>query len=157
MTLSIREVRSHEAPRVVALLAENHQSSHAVLAPDTRYWVAEDSHGGLVGTIGLEFGGEAVLLRSAGVLQPWRGRGIAAALTREAIDAATRAGYRVIYLLSTEAGAYWKRLGFYEVPVSEVVTALPNAAQVRLYATLGSLQTEVAWRLDLLPGPPDPG
>jgi predicted N-acetyltransferase YhbS len=83
------------------------------------------------------------------VLLPWRGHGIAAALTQEAVDAAMRGGCRAIYLFSTEAGAYWRRFGFHEVPVSEVVAALPEAPQVRQYAALGWLQTEVAWRRDV--------
>jgi N-acetylglutamate synthase-like GNAT family acetyltransferase len=146
---SIREALPHEAPRVMALLMQNRQSSQDVLAPGTRYWVAEDARGEFVGTIGLEFGREAVLLRSAGVLPPWRSQGIAAALTQEALASAAQAGYRTIYLFSTGAGAYWRRLGFHEVPVSEVVAALPNVPQIRQYAALGWLQTEVAWRRDV--------
>jgi hypothetical protein len=40
-------------------------------------------------------------------------------------------------------------LGFREVPVSELVAALPEAPQVRQYAALGWLSTEVAWRCDV--------
>jgi N-acetylglutamate synthase-like GNAT family acetyltransferase len=148
-TFSIREALAHEAPRVIALLTQNRQSPQDVLASGTRYWVAEDAQGAFIGTIGLEFGRDAVLLRSAGVLLPWRSQGIAAVLTQEAIDAATRAGCRAIYLFSTGAGGYWSRFGFCEVPVSEVVAALPDAPQVRQYTALGWLQTEVAWRRDV--------
>jgi N-acetylglutamate synthase-like GNAT family acetyltransferase len=87
--------------------------------------------------------------RSAGVLLPWRGMGIADALARAAIDAAARAGCRRIYLFSTGAGEYWRRLGFQEVPVPELVAALPETPQVRHYTALGWLPTEVAWRRDV--------
>ena len=54
------------------------------------------------------------------------------------------------YLFSTDAGAFWARTGFREVPVPELVAALPAAPQVRHYDALGWLPTEVAWRRDLV-------
>ena len=41
-------------------------------------------------------------------------------------------------------------MGFHEVPVPELVAALPAAPQVRHYDALGWLPTEVAWRRDLV-------
>ena len=149
LTFSIREAASHEAPGVMSLLTANQQSTQDVLAPGTRYWVAQDAHGQLIGAVGLEPGRGAALLRSAGVVVPWRGMGIADALARAAIDAAARAGCRRIYLFSTGAGEYWRRLGFQEVPVPELVAALPDTPQVRHYTALGWLPTEVAWRRDV--------
>src|SRR5215831_15073597 len=144
-TFSIREALGHEASRVIALLTHNHQSAQDVLVPGTRYWVAEDAQGQCIGTVGLDAG----LLRSAGVLPAWRGHGVGTALTQRALASARHAGYGAVYLFSTSAGAYWRRFGFREVPVSELVAALPEAPQVRQYATLGWLSTEVAWRCDV--------
>jgi N-acetylglutamate synthase-like GNAT family acetyltransferase len=149
----VREATADEAPRVVALLAQNHQSTHDVLAPGTRYWVAEGADRQCVGAVGLELGRDVVLLRSAGVLPAWRGCGVGTALTRRAVGAALRAGYRAVYLFSTGAGDYWKRFGFHEVTVAELLTALPDAPQVREYEIRGWLPTEVAWRRDLAESP----
>jgi N-acetylglutamate synthase-like GNAT family acetyltransferase len=148
-TFSIREALGHEASRVIALLTHNHQSAQDVLVPGTRYWVAEDAQGQCIGTVGLEGGRDAGLLRSAGVLPAWRGHGVGTALTQRALASARHAGYGAVYLFSTGAGAYWRRFGFREVPVSELVAALPEAPQVRQYAALGWLSTEVAWRCDV--------
>ncbi len=147
--ISIREATVQDTDRVKALLVANQQSVQDVLVPGTRYWLAETAHRQVIGTIGLEFGSDAVLLRSAGVLGLWRGQGIGAALTQLALDDATRAGFRIVYLFSTGAGGYWSRWGFYEVPVPELVAALPTAPQVRHYAALGWLPSEIAWRRDL--------
>jgi predicted N-acetyltransferase YhbS len=70
-------------------------------------------------------------------------------LVQHAVDAAVSAGYRRIYLFSTGAGAYWQRLGFREVAVAELVSAMLAAPQVKRYEVLGWLPTEVAWRRDL--------
>jgi N-acetylglutamate synthase-like GNAT family acetyltransferase len=151
IAFSIREAAAHDAAAVQAVLTRNAQSTHAVLAPGTRYWLAEDAYGWVLGVIGIESGAEVVLLRSAAVLSEFRGRGIGTALVQHALDAAAQSGQRAAYLFSTGAGAYWTRLGFRQVPVSEVVAALPNAPQVQQYEALGWLPTEVAWRRETWP------
>jgi N-acetylglutamate synthase-like GNAT family acetyltransferase len=130
-------------------LIRNKQSAKSVLAPDTSYWIAEDLQDQIIGTIGLEFGTDAALLRSASVLAAWRGQGVGAALVQEALTAASQEGFSRIYLFSTEAGSYWTRFNFYEVPVSEVIEQLPNVPQVREYDMRGWLTTEFAYRRDL--------
>src|SRR5262245_25196406 len=147
--LIIREATSGEAERICALLAQMRLGTDSVLSPGTRYWLAEDSSGQLAGVVGLEYGAEAVLLRSAAVDPSARGRGIGAVLVSEALRSAAFDGYPRAYLFSTGAGLYWIKLGFCEVPVPELIAALPDAPQVRRYEELGWLPTEVAWRRDL--------
>jgi N-acetylglutamate synthase-like GNAT family acetyltransferase len=147
--IRIREATLQDAPRIAALLAENRQSTHAVLATGTRYWLGCDDDQP-VGTLGLELGRDAVLLRSAAVLPAWRGRGIGAALTQVALAEALRAGCRRAYRFSTGAGRFWARLGFRAVPVAELLAALDDP-QVRQDAALGRLSTGVALRRDLAP------
>lgn len=96
-----------------------------VLAPGTRYWLALDAEGVPVGTIGAEYGADAVLVRSAAVHTRARSQGVGAALLTRALAEAQRMGYQRAYLFSTDAGAYWLRQGFREVPVPELVAALP--------------------------------
>lgn len=147
----IREAAQDDAEAIRTLLAACRLGSKDVLAPGTRYWVAEDSAGELTGTIGLELGAGAGLLRSAGVRADMRGHGIGARLLAALLGSAQDAGIRTIYLFSTDAGSYWTMRGFEEVPVPDVVAALPDAPQVRHYDELGWLPTEVAYRRTLRP------
>src|SRR5262245_55218547 len=108
---TIREANTDEAERICALLARMRLGADSVLAPGTRYWLGEGTEGQIGGVVGLEYGTEAVLLRSAVVDPPARGRGIGAALVQEALRSAAAAGYRRVYLFSTGAGPYWMKLG----------------------------------------------
>jgi N-acetylglutamate synthase-like GNAT family acetyltransferase len=146
---TIREATHADTEALRAILTESGLSSHAVLAAGTRYWVAQRAGGGLAGVVGLEYGAVAVLLRSAAVRPDARGRGIGSALVQRALESSAAAGIRCAYLFSTDAGAYWSQQGFYEVPVPELVAALPAAPQVDYYREHGWLPTEVAWRKDL--------
>ena len=150
--IPIREAMPSDRERLYPLLASAHLSTDAVLVEGTRYWLAEDSDRQVVGIVGLEYGAQAVLLRSAVVSPALRGQGIAAALVELALESAASAGYSCAYLFSTGAGPYWIRRGFYEVPVPELVAALPAAPQVLRFEAMGWLPTEVAWRKDLSQG-----
>lgn len=150
MPVCIREATSDDVKQISSVPVAAELSVQAILVSGTRYWVAENRHREIVGTVGLELGSTAVLLRSACVLMLWRGRGIGNTLIRYALDAATSAEYTCVYLFSTGAKAYWIRWSFYEVPVSEVVTVLPDVPQVRQYQELGWLSTEIAWRRNLV-------
>ena len=146
MMIRLATLDDHE--RVRALLDRIGLNTAGVLASGTRYWLAEDS-GAACGVIGRVYGASAVLLRSAGVLPGARGRGVGHALVDAALAAAQQHGHTRAYLFSTGAGPYWTRLGFREVPVNQLVAALPDAPQVRQYGRLGWLPSEVAWRRDL--------
>jgi N-acetylglutamate synthase-like GNAT family acetyltransferase len=147
--VTIREATASDLAPIAALLEHAGLGAEDVLVPGTRYWVAEGSSGELIGAIGAEYGVSALLLRSMAVLRVARGHALGAALVEYALAAARSAGYRVAYLFSTDAGPYWERRGFREVPVPELVAALPDAPQVRHYDRIGWLPTEVAWRRDL--------
>ncbi len=148
--ISIREASIADKAKLHALLTQVHLSSDDILVSSTRYWLAEDMYKQLMGTIGLELGQDVILLRSAAVHPTLHSQGIGTYLVQHVLNEAIVAGYRRVYLFSTDAGAYWQRLGFREVPVSEHVAALPDAPQVRRYKMLGWLPTEVSWRRDLV-------
>ncbi len=143
----IREASLADISKLQTVLIQAQLSDDDILADRTRYWLAENVDGQPVGIVGLELGEADVLLRSAAVSPSLRGQGLGTSLVQGALDAA--AGYRHVYLFSTGAGAYWRRLGWLRVPVSELVAALPHAPQVVRYEMLGWLPTEVAWRYDL--------
>ncbi len=145
----IQEANLADLSKIHTILTQVQLSAYAVLVAGTRYWLAENTHKQLVGTIGLELGQDAVLLRSAAISPSHQNQGIGNHLVRHALYTAEVAGYQHVYLFSTEAGAYWQRFGFCEVPVAELVSALPDTPQVKQYAALGWLPTEVAWHLAL--------
>ncbi len=146
----IREAHLADISKIYTLLIQVQLSADDILVDGTRYWLVEDKHKQLVGTFGLELGYEAVLLRSAAINPSFQGQGIGMYLVQHVLNEAKSAGYQHAYLFSTNAGTYWQHMGFHEVPVSELVTALPDAPQVQKYKALGWLPTEVAWRCDLV-------
>ena len=147
--MRIREATTHDLETLKALLESSHLSTAHVLEEGTRYWLAE-LEGEAVGAIGLELGDGAVLLRSAVAHPNHRGSGLGSGLTRHALEWARASGFGRAYLFSTGAGAFWSRQGFLEVPVSELVEAMPTAPQVGYYRANGWLRAEVAWRKDLV-------
>jgi N-acetylglutamate synthase-like GNAT family acetyltransferase len=103
-----------------------------------------------VGVIGVEPSLDAALIRSLYVVDKMRDRGIGAELVAAARKAAHTRGARSLYLLSNDAGDFFKRFGFVEVPVAQLVAALTGAPQVKYYlARPDELAREVAWCLDI--------
>jgi N-acetylglutamate synthase-like GNAT family acetyltransferase len=103
-----------------------------------------------VGVVGVEPSLDAALIRSLYVVDSMRGRGIGAELVAAARKAAHTRGARSLYLFSTDAGDFFRRFGFVEVPVAQLVAALGSAPQVKYYqARPEQLAREVAWYLDI--------
>jgi N-acetylglutamate synthase-like GNAT family acetyltransferase len=104
----------------------------------------------LVGVVGVEPMLDAALIRSLYVIDAMRKRGIGAGLVTAARKAAHTRGAKSLYLFSTDAGEFFKRLGFIEVPVPQLVDALAGAPHVEYYrARPAELAREVAWYLDI--------
>lgn len=145
----VREATLADLGAMRGLLADVGLGTESLLVPSSRYWVAEDSQGALVGVVGIELAMHAALLRSLGVHPHWRGHGLGSLLVQRIVSVARELTYLRVYLFSTGANSYWTRQGFREVPADELVAALPHAPQVRLYTKKGYLTSEVAWRLEL--------
>lgn len=144
-TIRVATATDHMA---IADVIARHDMVAPVFDTPSTWWVACDALQQICGTIGVEHGDDAWLLRSAVVDQHARGHSIGRALTRALIDSASQHGIRRIYCFSTDAGDFWQHMGFWEVPVAELLAALPNAPQVAQFDRLGWLPTEVAWRHD---------
>ncbi|BAJ26831.1 MULTISPECIES: GNAT family N-acetyltransferase [Kitasatospora] len=117
--------------------------------PGTLLWTIRDA-AGPTASAALEPSGRAALLRSVAVRPDRRGTGTARRLVEDVLAEAAAGGVHRVYLFSTDAGAFWQRMGFREVPVPEAAAALPDAPQVRRYLADGSLADEVAWCRDLV-------
>lgn len=103
-----------------------------------------------VGAVGVEPRLDSALIRSLYVVPAMRQRGLGAQLLAAARKAAHTRGARHLYLFSTEAGGFFQRFGFEEVPVARVFEALSGAPQVEYYrARPEELAREVAFHLDI--------
>jgi N-acetylglutamate synthase-like GNAT family acetyltransferase len=103
-----------------------------------------------VGVVGVEPSLDAALIRSLYVVEPMRGRAIGADLVTAARKAAHTRGARSLYLFSTDTGDFFKRLGFVNVPVAQVLAALGAAPLVKYYgAHPDEFARERAWSLDI--------
>ena len=76
-----------------------------------RFWVGEHA-GTVVGVAGMERYGQAGLLRSVAVARDWQGSGIGRALVDRVLEESRAAGVQDVFLLTTTAEHYFRRLGF---------------------------------------------
>ncbi len=143
--INITPAQPSDYDRILALIQHVKLLTGDILAAGTRYWVAETESGGLAACAGMEFGADAALFRSLAVYEAYRGEGLARRLIDHALAGAAAAGYQQVYCFSTRAADYFSRIGFREVPVTQLAAALPDAPQVIHFAAIGKLAGERAW------------
>lgn len=95
-----------------------------------RLWVLEEE-GAIVGAVGFEVHGRAALLRSLVVDPAWRGRGLGLQLVRHGVEEAWRAGAQSIHGLTTTIPDLLARLGWKEVPRSQLPAALSASRELQ--------------------------
>jgi len=103
--------------------------------------------GYLISLIGAEISADAALIRSAAVLPGYRNKGVATKMVETLLSHLKDRGIRHFYLFSRDAGEFWKKFGFIECEVQEVIRHLSKAPQVRQYLEDQSIWTDVAWYL----------
>ena len=82
--------------------------------PLARFYLIE-MDGKTAGVAGVELHATDALLRSLMVRPEYRGRGLAAQLVSHIQQAAAAQGAMALYLLTTDAAEYFKRLGFFAI------------------------------------------
>jgi len=95
-----------------------------------QFWVREDA-GDIAGVVGLERAGRSALLRSLAVLPSHRDRRIGRDLVIHAEEAARRAGFREMSLLTTSAQGYFQSLGYKTVERTELAAEIRQTAQFK--------------------------
>ena len=99
---------------------------------ETSLWVAvADDAGGLAGVVGLESHGDVGLLRSLAVHEEHRGQGRGLALVERVVAEARRRALQGLYLLTTDADAYFRTHGFEPTTRASVPDALLTSAEFR--------------------------
>lgn len=81
------------------------------------------------GVVGLELHGNAALLRSLAVDEAMRGRGCGSRLVAEAEQYAARNGAQSLYLLTTTAEGFFRRLGYVCIDRASAPEAIRQTSQ----------------------------
>ncbi len=150
MKITILTAQAADYDSIIALLQYVNLLTDDILAPGTHYWVAKTDSDEIAACAGMEFGEDAVLLRSLAVYEAYQGERLALRLIENALDEAKAEGYHHVYCFSTRAADYFQRVGFRPVPVAQLVEALPNAPQVVKFAKIGKLTGERAFHKTLV-------
>ncbi len=115
---------------VEALLAESGLPTDDVRDPAPAFYLAY-ADGDPVGVGGLETAGEVGLLRSVVVDRDHRGRGLGTSLCERLESRAAVAGIDALYLLTTDAAAFFAARGYERVDRDEVPDAVADTRQFR--------------------------
>ena len=127
-----RTVCAADLPGVIALLKACSLPTDDLSSVSLAHFeLAVDAQGRIVGLAGFDRSGSDALLRSLAVAPDWRGRGLGEQLVARREAAARIAGVSAFYLLTTSAADYFRRLGYSDVPRTEVPAALAAHAQFR--------------------------
>ncbi|MEO8200994.1 MAG: GNAT family N-acetyltransferase, partial [Gemmatimonadota bacterium] len=108
-----------DVPAVAQLLTEFSLPTAGVREWLESFWLAFHEEK-LIGVAGIERYGIDALLRSVVVASDWRRSGLGRSLVGRALEAASSAGVRSVFLLTTTAEKYFPRLGFEVVSRGEV-------------------------------------
>lgn len=148
MEIKYRVAKIKEENSLKNLLIKNKQKPTIILGNNNLYYLAE-SKSEIIGMIGIELEDKFALIRSTAVLKNWRGRNIAQNLIKSIILVLKQKNIQTIYLFSIDSGTYWRKFGFEECDVKEIITNLPNTPQVIGYLKDGSIWTDIAWKVSL--------
>ena len=129
-TPTIRAATPADASAVRAMLSAAELPLDGV-PDDLAHFLVAEREGIVIGAIGLEPYGEAVLLRSAVVATSERGSGVGERLVHALLDDARRGGAQEVVLLTTTAEHWFPRFGFVPIPRDAVPAALHASAEFR--------------------------
>jgi amino-acid N-acetyltransferase len=95
--------------------------------------------GRLIGAAALEEYDGGVLLRSVVVAEELRNSGVGHRLTAATLEAASRAGHRAAYLLTTTAGGFFTRFGFAAIDRADVPADVRRSVEFRSACPVSAL------------------
>jgi len=133
----IRTAVEADFPVITKLLADNELTSSGVQENLSNFLVAD--HEGIIGVIGLEFAGKAVMLRSMVIRHELRKHGIATALVNRSLAISRQSGIKEAYLLTNTAEQFAARWGFYKIQRSEIPDALMKGSALHNFCPASSI------------------
>lgn len=98
---------------------------------ETRLWVLQLKNGQVVGVAGLETYGAQGLLRSVAVSKGMHNQGYGTWLTNYVIDEAKKSQAQDLFLLTTTAPLFFKKLGFKEENREKVSGNITNSVEFK--------------------------
>jgi len=116
-------------PEIGKLLAESQLPFDDLIDTDKVTLYSHERDGQIVGLVGLEFHGDEILLRSLVIAASERGVGLGAKLVSYAEKKAIASGAKSIYLLTTTANQFFKRLGYSAINRTEAPESIASTAQ----------------------------
>jgi amino-acid N-acetyltransferase len=122
--MQIATATTRDLTRVEALLASLGLPTAGLLDQFPRAYAIATRDGEMLGCAGLETYGRVGLLRSVAVVATARNEGVGRALTGDRGAMARATGLDAVYLLTTTAGDYFRRLGFSAADRATVPRAL---------------------------------
>jgi len=103
-----------DLPLVLSLLTESGLPCDGVVDHFPEAYVVIREGEAVVAVAGLEPYGESGLLRSVAVAPPARGKGLGLAITETLLRDAVDRGFRQVFLLTSTATDFFRKLGFIE-------------------------------------------
>jgi amino-acid N-acetyltransferase len=97
----------------------------------TKLWVLQLDNGEIVGVAGLEMYDMQCLLRSVAVLKAFHNQSFGTYLTNFVIVEAKKSQVKDLFLLTTTATEFFKKLGFKEESREKVVGGIINSVEFR--------------------------
>lgn len=119
MNVAVRTAGQVDLPSSRSLLTSVDLTVAGVGEHVDHFLVVEDA-GKIVACAGLETYGFHALLRSVAVHPHYRNRGLATLLVTRLVDQTRQDRLHAVYLLTTSAEAYFRRLGFETIPREDV-------------------------------------
>lgn len=126
-TLLIREAGASDRQAIAALLMANHLPVDDLTDGIKLYALLHE--GQLAGSAGLEIYGSTALLRSVSVADGGKGRGWGTFISQEIEKLALRQGIQALYLVTTTAEAFFRKLGYRTIERSAVPEAVLVSGQ----------------------------
>lgn len=98
---------------------------------NAKMWVLTDINGNIFGTAGLEIYGHKGLLRSVAVRKNLSNSGYGTYLVNHVIGEARKSGVHELFLLTTTAPVFFRKLGFKEDDHKRVAGSITNSAEFK--------------------------
>jgi amino-acid N-acetyltransferase len=129
LTAELLPAASEHLPKARALLADSSLPTDGIETQFPAAFVVARERAEVVGVAGLERYGDVGLLRSLVVAPPYRGAGLGRMLVQNRLEAAVSSGLVRVFLLTTTAAPYFRKLGFVVTERADVSFALAASAE----------------------------